>query len=66
MAQYFTRQIDKYLAEWKDDRYRKPLLVRGARQIGKSSAVRNFGKSFKYFVEINLEREQDLKELFGK
>ena len=48
MAQYFTRQIDKYLAEWKDDRYRKPLLVRGARQIGKSSAVRNFGKSFKY------------------
>lgn len=66
MAQYFTRQIDKYLAEWKTDRYRKPLLIRGARQIGKSSAARNFGKSFKYFVEINLEREQELKELFGK
>lgn len=66
MAQYFTRQIDKYLNEWKDDRYRKPLLIRGARQIGKSSAARNFGKTFKYFVEINLEREQDLKELFGK
>lgn len=66
MAQYFTRQIDKYLVEWKDDRYRKPLLIRGARQIGKSSAARNFGKSFKYFVEINLEREQELKELFGK
>ena len=66
MAQYFIRQIDKYLNEWKDDRYRKPLLIRGARQIGKSSAARNFGKTFKYFVEINLEREQDLKELFGK
>lgn len=66
MAQYFTRKIDKYLAEWKVDQYRKPLLIRGARQIGKSSAARNFGKSFKYFVEINLEREQNLKELFGK
>lgn len=66
MGQYFTRKIDRYLVEWKNDKYRKPLLIRGARQIGKSSAARDFGKSFKYFVEINLEREQDLKELFGK
>lgn len=66
MAQYFKRTIDKYLEEWKDDPYRKPLLIRGARQIGKSSAARNFGKSFKYFVELNLERDQELKELFGK
>lgn len=66
MAQYFTRHIDLFLKEWKDDRYRKPLLIRGARQIGKSSAARHFGKSFKYFVEINLEREQELQGLFGK
>jgi len=66
MRQYFKRNIDRYLAEWKEDTFRKPLLIRGARQIGKSSAVRNLGLSFKYFVEINLERDQELKDLFGK
>lgn len=66
MAQYFTRHIDLFMKEWKDDRYRKPLLIRGARQIGKSSAARHLGKAFKYFVEINLEREQELQGLFGK
>jgi len=45
-----------------------PLLIRGARQIGKSSTVRNLGKQFKYFIEINFEREQDkkAKELFAR
>lgn len=66
MEQYFKRHIDKYLAEWKEDKFRKPLLIRGARQTGKSSAARHLGKSFKYFVEINLERNQELKDLFGK
>lgn len=66
MEQYFKRHIDRYLAEWKEDKFRKPLLIRGARQIGKSSAARHLGKSFRYFVEINLERDQELKELFGK
>ena len=66
MKQYFKRHIDQYLAEWKEDRHRKPLLIRGARQTGKSSAARHLGQSFKYFVEINLERDQELKELFGK
>ena len=42
--------------EWKASQRRKPLLIRGARQVGKSSAVRHLGKEFKYFVEINLER----------
>lgn len=65
MKQYFKRHIDKYLEEWKNNLNRKPLLVRGARQVGKSSAIRHLGESFKYFIEINLERQKDIKTLFG-
>lgn len=66
MKQYFNRHVDNYLAEWKDSSNRKPLLVRGARQVGKSSAIRHLGESFKYFVEVNLERQQSVKKLFGE
>ena len=50
---YLKRTIDKYLNEWKVDKYRKPLLIRGARQTGKSTSVRELAKNFKYFIEIN-------------
>lgn len=62
--EYISRNIDKYLLDWKDDKYRKPLLLRGARQVGKSSSVRHLGKSFKHFLEINLERRKDLIPIF--
>ena len=65
MKQYFKRHVDKYLEEWKNSLNRKPLLVRGARQVGKSSAIRHLGESFKYYIEINLERQKDIKTLFG-
>ena len=61
---YFKRHIDQKLLDWKESDRRKPLLIRGARQVGKSTAVRELGKSFKYFVEINLEKQPDLKQLF--
>ena len=61
---YFKRHIDEQLREWKDAPRRKPLLIRGARQVGKSTAVRELGRSFKYFVEINLEKQPTLRELF--
>lgn len=61
---YYKRHIDDVLAKWKDEPRRKPLLIRGARQVGKSSAVREFGKSFKYYIEINLERQPSLATLF--
>lgn len=65
MEQYFKRHIDKYLKDWKNSSDRKPLLVRGARQVGKSSAIRHLGENFKYFLEINLERQKNIKTLFG-
>ena len=63
---YYRRIIDQKLLEWKDSPRSKPLLIRGARQVGKSSAVRQFGKCFKYFVEINLERKPSIRQLFTK
>lgn len=61
---YFKRHIDEVLLNWKDEPRRKPLLIRGARQVGKSSAVRQLGMTFKYFVELNLERQPSLAALF--
>ncbi|MDL2231693.1 ATP-binding protein [Porphyromonadaceae bacterium OttesenSCG-928-L07] len=66
MKPYFKRHIDLYLKEWKHSSNRKPLLVRGARQVGKSSAIRHLGESFKYFLEINLERQREVRTLFGE
>lgn len=45
---------------------RMPLLVRGARQVGKSTAVRELGKSFRYFLEINLEKQPSLRQFFTR
>lgn len=61
---YFRRYIDDKLRAWRDAPRRKPLLIRGARQVGKSTAIRELGKTFKYFVEINLEKQPSLRDLF--
>lgn len=58
------RLVDKDLLEWKSSLSRKPLLVRGGRQIGKTHAVRVLGKSFDNFVEINFERRKDAHSFF--
>lgn len=63
---YYRRNIDRKLLEWKESPRRKPLLIRGARQVGKSTAVRHLGKTFKYFVEVNLERNPTIRQLFTK
>lgn len=61
---YLHRNIDIELINWKNDPEKKPLLLRGARQIGKSSTVRNLGKSFLYYIEINFELEPELTAIF--
>ncbi|MDR3654057.1 MAG: AAA family ATPase [Paludibacter sp.] len=62
---YFFRTIDFHLKTWKEDVHHKPLLLRGARQVGKSSAVRHLGETFEYFLEVNFERNPDIKQLFS-
>jgi len=54
---YFSRKIDDALFEWSNDKRHKPLMLRGARQVGKTTAVRNLSKRFTHFVEINFENK---------
>lgn len=61
---YFRRVIDDQLIEWKNSTNRKPLLVRGARQVGKSSSIRNLGKQFAHFLEINFETQTEVRAFF--
>jgi predicted AAA+ superfamily ATPase len=61
---YYKRQRERDLQIWKTSRYRKPLLLRGARQVGKTALVRIFGKQFKYFVEINFEQDKNAHRIF--
>ena len=63
---YYARIIDRYLSEWATRPVHKPILLRGARQVGKSTAVRHLGESFKYYVEINLEKQSNYIDLFKK
>ena len=61
---YFNRKIDKELEIWMSDKKHKPILLRGARQVGKSSAVRNLSKKFEYYIEINFEEDKEARIVF--
>ncbi len=65
MQEYIKRNIDNQLVAWKESPMRKPLLLRGARQVGKSSAIRHFGKKFKHFAEVNFERHKAVRNFFA-
>jgi len=62
--QYFTRSIDSDLARWQTSAHRKPILLRGARQVGKTATVRELGKRFRNLVEINFLENQQIHEVF--
>ncbi len=48
------RKIDEFLSEWKQNPDRLPLIVKGARQVGKTASIRQFGESnYTNVVEIN-------------
>ncbi|MBR4678924.1 MAG: ATP-binding protein [Bacteroidales bacterium] len=63
---YLNRTIDSHLLEWKNDSNHKPLLLRGARQVGKSCAVKHLGKTFDNYIEVNFEKRPDMKEIFAQ
>lgn len=62
----YKRIIDFHLDKWKTDPFRKPLLLRGARQVGKTYAARRLGGQFKSFVEINFEKLEGAASIFEK
>ncbi len=61
---YINRQINKVLLDWKNLQNRKPLLVRGARQIGKSSAVKELSKAFEHYIEVDFEAQIEVRTFF--
>lgn len=59
------RKIDIYLKKWKNDPDKLPLIVRGARQIGKTASIENFAKdNYKSIVEINFVLQKQFKGIF--
>jgi uncharacterized protein len=61
---YLKRIIDSNLENWSISNHRKPLMLRGARQVGKSSSVRNLAQRFEYFIEINFDENTRFKSIF--
>lgn len=60
------RKIDKYLEEWKASADKKPLIVKGARQVGKTASIRYFGeKYYNNVVEINFALQPKYKQIFA-
>ncbi|GHU59082.1 ATPase [Bacteroidia bacterium] len=59
----FERNILKDLNHWASDKYRKPLVLRGARQVGKTTVVNQFARNFENFLTVNLEKA-DARQLF--
>ena len=59
------RKIDKYLEDWKNNPKRKPLIVKGARQIGKTESIRAFGNmNYESVIEINFVLQKKFRAIF--
>lgn len=66
MIDRLKRKIDQYLIEWKESADHLPLIVRGARQIGKTEAIEHFVKNnYKYVVEINFILQPEYQQIFA-
>ena len=61
----FPRAVDSTLKAWMDTKGRKPLILRGARQVGKTVAVKLFARHFDHFVDLNMDLATDA-ELFRR
>lgn len=55
----FNRELSEYLIKWKNNSLRKPLILRGARQVGKTTLVQQFAKSYENSIMLNLEKKSD-------
>lgn len=61
----YNRSIEKKLIAWSKSPFRKPLVLRGARQVGKTTAVKQFARNFRQFISLNLETD-DAKMFEGE
>ena len=61
----YRSQLEK-LIEWKNDKNKKPLIIRGARQVGKTWIMKEFGeKQYKNYAYINLDKNSRMEQLFS-
>jgi len=58
-----NRKLITYLRKWKNENDRKPLVLRGARQVGKTTLVNEFAKDFEVYLRLNLDKAAD-RQLF--
>ena len=59
------RKIEEYLKSWKEDTGRKPMILRGARQVGKTYTVDKFAKeNYKHYLKLNIEKDSQLLAIF--
>lgn len=59
------RKVIKDLIDWKNDKERKPLVLKGARQVGKTWLMKEFGKRcYEHYVYFNFDEEEELKSIF--
>lgn len=58
---FFTRLLD-----WKKSKSRKPLIIKGVRQVGKTHLLKEFGKAFPTFHYVNFEKDFNLHKIFEK
>lgn len=63
---YLKRKVDAFLNEWKADPDRKPLVIRGCRQIGKTESIRHFAAlNYESVIEINFVRDEKYKGIIA-
>lgn len=66
MEKILKRKIDQYLTDWKNKPDRKPLIVKGARQIGKTRSIEWFaGQNYASVIEINFIEQKKYREIFN-
>lgn len=58
------RIVEHHINDWKTATNRKVLLLRGARQVGKTYSVRKFGRTFTHFLEVNFESDKNIHGVF--
>lgn len=64
MMVLMERNVSRYLQQWQKSKNRKPLVLRGSRQVGKSWLAKKLGEDFEVFVEINFDKSPEIASFF--
>ena len=63
---YLKRKVDNFLCEWKSDPHRKPLIIKGSRQVGKTESIKHFAaENYESIIEINFVRDEKYKGIIS-